>query len=145
MRGVARAFAVLSYLSLLTWPIYGQHRVSSRQMYERLLAVVPIVGQGTLEDPKRPMFAPSPKAINPAAKTGIIAYTYVLSDDGKYALCEFVARDRATLNGLLNGPGASSAFVSSFIKGQHTQDEIVANFKKYKKDFNIDKFGAHVQ
>jgi len=77
-------------------------------MYERVLAVVPMVGSGTLADPIRPAYAPLPTTsaiTNPvltAASTpgvtplrqGIIAFSYVMSDDGKLALVEFVAVDR---------------------------------------------------
>lgn len=49
----------------------------------------------------------APKATNAAARSGIIAYSSVLSDDKAYALCEFVARDWATLNALLVSPGAA--------------------------------------
>jgi len=32
-------------------------------MYERAACVAPMVGAGTLADPKRPMYAPAPAAI----------------------------------------------------------------------------------
>jgi hypothetical protein len=49
------------------------------------------------------------------------------------------------LNALLAGPAAATGVVSSFLKGAHTQAEVETEFKKYKKDFDINKFGAHVQ
>src|ERR1700682_2790274 len=75
----------------------AQPRVDPRNMYERVLAVVPIVGTGTAGDMKRPMYAPTLGEVRPSAGTGILGYTYVESDDHKFALVEFVARDRAAL------------------------------------------------
>jgi len=140
MRDAIRAVAVLAGLSAVIASLSGQQKISPRQTYERVMAVMPLVGLGTVEDPKRPMFAPAPKSVTPASRTGIIGFTYVLSDDGKSALCEFVARDRASLNGILTAPS-----VKSFVKGVHPQAAIEAEFKKYKKDFDINKFGVHVQ
>ena len=143
MRG-AIPVAVLSVcLSLLSWPAQGQPRVSPRQMYERLMVVVPLVGAGTVQDPKRPMFAPGPNSINAASRTGIIAFTYVLSDDGKFALTEFVARDQAAFKGILTAPALATSKI--FTKGVHTQADVETEFKKYKKDFDFNKFGVHIQ
>jgi hypothetical protein len=49
------------------------------------------------------------------------------------------------LNALLASPSAATGIVKSFIKGAHKQDEVETDFKKYKKDFDINKFGAHVE
>jgi hypothetical protein len=121
----------------------AQPRVSPRNSYERVLAVVPLVGAGTHDDPIRPMFAPAPSAVDTVGRTGIIAYSYVLSDDGKFALAEFVLRDRLNLQPVLNA--ASSANIKTFVKGVHTRADIELEFKKYKKDFDSSKFGAWAQ
>src|SRR5690349_7808949 len=86
---------------LLTSSAVGQ-RVDSRHMYERVLAVVPMVGKGTFSDPRRPLYAPLPSATNPTTRTGMLGFTYVLSDDGQSALAEFVARDRSAFKDILN-------------------------------------------
>jgi hypothetical protein len=39
----------------------AQPRVDSGNLYERILAVVPMTGAGTFEDPRRPLFAPPPQ------------------------------------------------------------------------------------
>jgi hypothetical protein len=147
MRHANGAAVVLTCLSALIAPLSGQPPVNPRQMYERIMVVVPLVGTGTLDDPKRPMYAPAPSSAVPAgtaastpARTGIIAFTHVLSDDGKVALCEFVARDRSAFNAILADPTAKS-----FAKGVHSRADAEAEFKKYKKDFDIDKFGVHVR
>jgi len=36
----------------------AQHRADPKNLYERLICVVPMIGAGTHEDPRRPLFAP---------------------------------------------------------------------------------------
>jgi hypothetical protein len=85
-----------------------------RNTHERVVAIVPMIGTGTEDDPRRPMFAPlaaemaAPAddkealgvkptvGVKPAGR--IIAYTCKPSDDGRFALVEFVATDRAALS-----------------------------------------------
>lgn len=143
MLGVIRAMAVLVCLYAMVPQVKGQPRVDARNSYERVLAVVPLIGSGTHDDPIRPMFAPAPNAIDTVGRTGIIAYTYVLSDDGKFALTEFVLRDRRQFQPLLSA--ASTANIKTFIKGVNTRADIEAAFKQYKKDFDSSKFGVREQ
>src|SRR5207245_2894329 len=83
-------------VGLVLWaPLGAQHRVAPQNMYERALCVVPFVGAGTPDDPRRPEYAPlPPRAGEVAAANGIIAFSFQESDDGKSALVEFVARTR---------------------------------------------------
>ncbi len=37
----------------------AQQRVDARNLYERVICIVPMAGRGTYEDPKRPLFAPA--------------------------------------------------------------------------------------
>src|SRR5215469_7184103 len=85
----------------LSAPLFSQHRVDSSQMYERVYAILPIVGQGTWEDPKRPMFTPPPSAMTPGDRSGIIAFHHEVSDDGQLALVEIVAADTPGLAAVL--------------------------------------------
>jgi hypothetical protein len=109
-------------------------------MYERVLAIVALAGSGSVEDPVLPMYAPSPRGGDPTSRAGIIAYTYVLSDDGKFALVEYVARDRAAFHAIL-----ADRNVKAFIKGVHKREDAEAAFKLLKKDFDINTFGVGVQ
>jgi len=122
----------------------AQHQVDPHNRYERVLANVPWTGSGTLADPKRPLYAPPPgSAVSPQAvdrSSGILAYQCVASDDGTRALCEFVAVHRAALL-----PIMADSNVVSFLKGKDSVAAVVAEFKKYKKDFDITKFGMAVQ
>jgi hypothetical protein len=140
MLGVTRAVAVLVCLYALIAPAKAQQRVDPRNMYERVLAIVPLSGSGTVEDPILPMYAPSPSATAPTSRVEIIAYTYVPSDDGKFALVEYVARDRVAFKAILADPS-----VTAFVKGTHKLADAVAAFKQFKKDFDINTFGVRVQ
>ena len=86
------------------------------------------------------MYAPNPRTSDPTSRAGIIAYTYVPSDDGKFALVEFVARDRAAFKAIL-----ADSSVKAFLKGVHPLADAVAAFKQYSKNFDINTFGARVQ
>lgn len=122
----------------------GQHQVDPRNRYERVLAIVPWTGSGTIADPKRPLYAPQTgSAVNPQAvdrSSGILAYQCVASDDGTRALCEFVAVHRAALLPIMADPS-----VISFLKGKDGVASVIAAFTKYKKDFDINQFGMAVQ
>ncbi len=112
-----------------------QHKVDPRNAYERVLAVVPFTGTGTMEDPRRPLYAPSPRQMNAASRAGILAYNFVESDDGKFALVEFVAVDRATFNQIL-----SDSSIKAFLKGKDKLGDVVAEFQKHKKNFDLSRF-----
>lgn len=99
-------------------------RLPIESLGERIVAVVPMIGTGSMEDPIRPKYAPVPvhfalveklkreNKLPPVreksdeeriadGKLKIGAFTYVLADDGKRAIVEFVARDRAAFAEIL--------------------------------------------
>jgi hypothetical protein len=117
----------------------AQQKLDTRQLYERLYCVLPVTGAGTWASPKRPLYAPSPEQMNPAARTGIIGYTYVLSDDGQSVLVEFVARDAAAF-----APILADKSIKSFRKGKDKREDIEAEFRKHKKDFSFQTFGVRM-
>jgi hypothetical protein len=130
-------FATCLLFAGLGW---GQHRkVDPRNTYQRIVAVVPMVGSGTAADPKRPMYAPAAASSPTASRSGIMAYSFQVSDDGQYALTEFVARERSAFAAILGDPG-----VKAFTKGKDKKDDIEKELKKYKKDFDLEKFGLVV-
>jgi hypothetical protein len=119
-------------------PVFAQkYSVSPRNMYERLVTVVPIIGTGTYADPKRPMYAPLPSQASPTSRAGILAYSYQVSDDGNYALVEFVAQDPAAFKAIL-----ADTTITCFQKGKDDPVAIVTALQKYKKDFDITRFGV---
>lgn len=111
--------------------------VDPQNMYERVLAIVPWTGAGTHADPKRPLYAPP--QINPLSRSGILAFQCVESDDGTRALCEFIAKDRAAFQQLLEDTS-----VTSFLKGRDSVTDAILEFKKHKKDFDINRFRVRV-
>jgi hypothetical protein len=134
LRGVCLACAFFGSLA----PVSAQkYRVSPRNMYERLMTVVPIIGAGTFADPKRPMYAPLLSQANPLSRKGILAYSYQTSDDGKYALVEFVAQDPTAFKAIL-----ADTSIKHFQKGKDSPVAIEIELKKYKKDFDFAHFGA---
>jgi hypothetical protein len=157
-------FAFLALAAVLS----AQRRVDPRNTYVRVICVVPLVGEGTKDNPKRPQFVPesavaavsatrtsavkSPSPAAPgdapnlsyssqaseASKTEILAFVQQVSDDGKYALVEFVARDRAAFAGIM----ADKSVKVLFEKDKAKKDDIERELKKYKKDFDLSDFGV---
>jgi hypothetical protein len=124
-------------LGAAAMPLAAQPRVDLRNTHERLICVVPLVGKGTPDDPRRPLFAPLPGKA-PAAD-GIIAFSFQASDDGRLALVEFVARDRAAFKEILADRRPE---LRVFEKGRNPRDQIEAEFRQHKRDFNLDRFGV---
>jgi hypothetical protein len=110
-------------------------RVDSGSAYERCYAIVPVIGSGTMADPRRPLYAPAPGDVHPEKHTGILGYHFELSDNGQFALVEFVAVDRTAFQALL-----SDSTVQSFVRGTNTLSNVVAAFQLLKKDFDISHF-----
>jgi hypothetical protein len=119
--------------------LVAQRRVDPKYTYNRVICVVPITGAGTAADPKRPQYAPLPRTSPNQPLPGIIAYMQQISDDGKYALVEYVARDQSALLPILNDKS-----IKVFVKGKDKKTDIEAELKKYKKDFSLDTFGVVV-
>ena len=66
-----------------------------------------------------------------------MAYSHQLSDDGRFALVEFVARDRSAFQAILN-----DKTVTVFEKGRSKKADIEKALKLFKKDFDLDQFGT---
>jgi hypothetical protein len=132
---------VVLLLSFVCVQANAQPRVDARNTYERVMAIVPLTGKGTFDDPKRPMYAPSPAELQASMSTrqGILGFMHVMSDDGQFALVEFVARDRAAFQHILADPS-----VKSFLKGRDKRQDIEAEFLKHKKDFDFAHFGVRM-
>jgi len=102
-------------------PLLAQQPLEPNMVYERLMAVVPMIGAGTYQDPRRPAYVPdsllnkrtAEKALDPnvdaaaasvdttasqdgpaKAPPSITGFTYEVSDDGQFALITFQATDR---------------------------------------------------
>lgn len=119
-------------LALLCASLSAQNSVDPRHLHERIIAVVPIVGEGTYQDPKRPLFAPGSKEASDAE--GIQSFSWQPSDDGKYAIVEFVARDRKAFEGILK----DNRTVQAFEKGKAQKVDVERELKRFRKDFSLD-------
>lgn len=130
-------------VALFLWvPLGAQHRVNPQNMYERVLCVVPMIGSGSAGDPIRPQYAPLPLPLGtPPSRDGIIAFSFQISDDGKLALVEFVAFNRGAFKGLLADTNPN---IKVFRKGKDKRQDIEAEFKKHKKDVDLNTFGVLV-
>jgi hypothetical protein len=115
----------------ITLPALAQHRVDPKNRGERIIAVVPMIGSGRLNDPKRPLFAPLPSEMRKPG--GIQEFSYELTDDGKHAIVELVANDREALATLLR----DTRIVKAFEKGKHRRDEIERELRPFKSRFNF--------
>jgi hypothetical protein len=134
----------------------AQPRVDPRNMYQRVIVIVPMVGSGTDTDPRRPMYAPvlatattsttattaTPSAPAPptpatplAGSTGILGYTMVESDDGNSAIVEFVARNQSIFQNIL-----ADTTVQAFLMGRDTRQAAETAFQKLKPGFSITNF-----
>ncbi len=134
--------AALTLFVSLCLPLAAQQRVDARNTYERVLAVVPMVGSGTSADPARPDYAPLPPQPGAApSRDGIIAFSYVVSDDGTLGLAEFVAVSRSVFKDLL---ADTRPQVKVFLKGRDSLQDALAEFQKHKKGFNFSQIGAIV-
>jgi hypothetical protein len=120
----------------------ADRRVEMLNTHQRLIAVVPMIGKGTLQDPRRPQFAPPPRAKGVAASpTGIIGYSYQLTDDGKSAIVEFVARDRAAFQSIMADKTGSVKF---FEKSKVKREDLTTELQKHKKSVDLDQLGVRI-
>jgi hypothetical protein len=106
----------------------------------RLLFSNPLVGSGSITDPKRPMYAPLPGTVSPSSRTGILGYSFLLSDDGQFALVEFVAAERSAFKDIL----AAGPTTKAFLKGSDKLEDVTAEFKKHRKNFDLNHFGVRM-
>lgn len=139
---MGKLVTVCCCLSLFSvWPGQSQQRVNLRNTYERLLCVVPMVGTGTAEDPRRPMYAPNPGPGERPSRDGILAFTYEETGDGRFALVEFVARDRAAFAQIL---ADTRPEIKVFEKGRARKQDIEAAFRVLKPGFSLDRLQVRV-
>lgn len=130
----------LAAISVFAGTLFAQHSVPPEQRYERIICIVPMVGRGTWEDPKRPLFAPLPSEMG-RNKSGILAYYHEPTDDGKRVIVEFVAAGRSAFRSIL---ASSDPSVQVFERGKQPQKAIEAALKAARKDFNFQRFAVRV-
>jgi len=141
-------FRAVALMLVCLSALFAQNRVSPEMMYHRVWAVVPMIGSGKPDDPKRPMFVPSPaeqtaKVKSAAgARSGILSFSMQISDDGNFALVEFVGAGPAELKFIVN---STAPGVMAFERGVATKAQIEAEFQKYKAGFTLGALGTRAQ
>ena len=65
-------------------------------------------------------------------------YEWAPSDDGQYAIVEFVAKDRGALTKIAN----DARVLKAFEKGKVKKDDVEKELKRYRKDFKFEKQGG---
>lgn len=118
---------------------FGQSPAPPEARYYRLICPVHLTGSGRHGDPRRPEFVPSD---GKAERNGIIAWSMQATDDGNMAILHVVAASRKALDAILNDKRAE---VKVFELGKHGKDAIETEMKRYKKDFNLEKFEVSAQ
>jgi hypothetical protein len=137
--GVFRRLTFVLFICCIALP--AQRSVDPHNIYHRVVGVLPLIGSGTAADPIRPKYAPA-GTLTGTPGTGIIAYAFELSDDGKHAIAELVAVDRTALLPIL---ADHTSGVLIFEKGRAPGSQIQAAVSQYRKDFSLRNFGVAIQ
>ena len=66
------------------------------------------------------------------------------SDDGKWAIVEFVARDRSAFKAISDAERLTPG-LKTFDRERHSKDDIEAECKKLKKDFDLTKLSVRMR
>jgi hypothetical protein len=119
-------------LLMLAGVVCAQHSVDPRNTYHRVICVVPMIGSGTAADPKRPEYAPAPGSALP---NGIIGFTRVATDDGKFAIVEFVAKNRSAFQAIF-----ADTTITTYEKGSQSASAIETALQKLKQSFSLVQF-----
>jgi hypothetical protein len=140
---VRRALVPVVCLLAAVASAFAQHRVDPASMYSRVYAIVPMIGSGTWDDPKRPMFAPVVQQMTPGSRTGIIAFNQVQSDDGNFALIEIVTATKpqlALVAEQMNSQLATATGFQLFDRSTTSVATVQSAFGLLKANFDITKF-----
>jgi hypothetical protein len=89
------------FVALLSGTVFGQHAVDPAQRYHRLICLVHLTGTGTAADPIRPEYAPSEEERARAGRSGILAWSFQITDDGTMAIVHLAAADRNAFKQIL--------------------------------------------
>ena len=104
-------------------------KVDPQLTHERIIAIVPMVGAGTIKNPKHPLYSDL---------EGLTGFTAEISDDGRFALVEFVAKESKFLTPLANSGQRQER------KDSPNKDAVLEEFKRYKRNFKPERFGLAI-
>lgn len=113
-------------------------QAQNRGYGRKVVAIVPMIGSGKADDPKRPKFVPGPKDKD---KGESLDFHYTLSDDGQWAIVVF-STSRPSAESLkmldeieeMKEPGGFAADTA-----KHKKADLETEIRKKKKDFDFDE------
>ena len=101
-------------------------KVDPQLTHERIIAIVPMVGAGTAKNPLK------------SDLEGLTGFTAEISDDGRFALVEFVAKESKSFIPLANSGHRQER------KDSPNKDAVLEEFKRYKRNFKPERFGLAI-
>jgi hypothetical protein len=117
---------------------YSQPRVDPVNVRDRMIIVVPMIGSGKFDDPKRPLLMPANG--NNDGKSSI-SFSYVLTDDKQNAIVLLTADDAKDFKSVAADARVTKAFSSNKDKAASIEQEL----KKLKKDFDLESFVGRIR
>jgi hypothetical protein len=110
---------------------------------ERVICVVPMQGGTAANDPRRPLFVPNfrdpAQRPDPRLPGTIQGFRYLPSDDGRFAIVEFWAFNRAALRPILNS-GRADVVAHERASALRNRAAVEAQFRVFRRDFSLDSF-----
>lgn len=102
-------FHRLAAISVFAGALCAQQKLSPGMTYHRVWMVTPLQGTGKAGDPQRPMFVPASGAAAAATgdRSGVLGFQMQLSDDGRFALVEYVFASPAAFQAVLQNEAAA--------------------------------------
>jgi hypothetical protein len=102
-------FHRLAAISVFAGALCAQQKLSPGMTYHRVWMVTPLQGTGKAGDPQRPMFVPASGAAAAATgdRSGVLGFQMQLSDDGRFALVEYVFASPAAFQAVLQSEAAA--------------------------------------
>lgn len=96
--------------------------------------MVPMIGRGTPESPRRPLGMDLLTSLEATP----IGYRYVLSDNGHFAIVELTARNLKHFDPLLEAFGSQASHL--FRPREHDRATVERALKLLRRDFDLDSF-----
>jgi hypothetical protein len=126
---------------VLTFAGAGWVSAQYRDNGRKVVAVVPMIGRGTHDDPRRPMYVPARPELERDAE---VDFQFVPTADGKSAVVEFtLARpNKAGQKKLDDLLASKEPGVKTFERGKDSRALVEAEIRKVKPDFDFDEFAG---
>jgi len=124
---------ILLGFSSLT-PTQAQGLPSRDAALERMIVVVPMIGAGTPDNPRRPLGMDLVASLPDTP----IGYRYVLDDGGHFAIVLLTARSFKHFDPLVNAFGAQARH--AFDPKHHDRANVERLLKLVRSDFDLDAF-----